>query len=666
MGTHLSAMRPRGRLLRATPPLLLLLAFCLSGCGLLGKGGEKQPAAPVQAEEADAAWRSGEPIPYKTAIVVQNGPKELAGRMRALSSLERLSKEPPDSLLALERRARADADAARSLLHAQCYYEGEAAFSIDETARPVSVTLTLTPGPRYTLARADIYYETDPVIPEFFKNRRRTTGFWGLESEPVPPPAFPRALPGVETGKPVVADALLAAVEALPESLRKQGYPLAEVAETSFTLDREARHLNADILVRPGPPSLLGRIEVRGAREVNADFIRRLVPWDEDTEPWNDDTVEEYANALRASGLFRRVEARPLPDAMRAGVRDGAASLPLEVTVDEALKRTVSASARYDTDTGFGVEGGWEHRNLFHNGEKLRLTAPIATETQGVKAAFEKPAFLAREQKLRLDASALHENTSAYERYAVAAGGDIERRLSRIWWGSLGLGGESGSIKDNEHDARAYGFFGPRAGLRRDTRDNALNPADGTQFFVNLKPYTGFYRESFNAFSASAGFSAYYAPFRKSDDKDGDMPDDRFVLAGRVEAGMLTGAALRSLPASLRYYTGGAGSVRGYAYQSIGPRDHEDEPLGGRSYQVVNLEARYKITDDVGIVPFLDGGMVYRDELPRIIGDMNWGAGMGVRYYTPIGPVRLDVGVPLQPIEGDPPVQIYISIGQAF
>ena len=197
--------------------------------------------------------------------------------------------------------------------------------------------------------------------------------------------------------------------------------------------------------------------------------------------------------------------------------------------------------------------------------------------------------------------------------------------------------------------------------MRRDTRNNVLNPSEGTQLAVNVKPYTGFYGESFTVFSGTVAASGYYAPFRK----DG-KPDDKLVLAGRVEAGMLTGAGLHGIPAALRYYAGGAGSVRGYAYQSLGPRDTSDDPLGGRSYQLVNLEARYKITDDVGIVPFLDGGMVYRDELPQIIGDMNWGAGLGLRYYTPIGPVRLDVGVPLQPIDGDPPVQIYVSIGQAF
>ncbi len=643
--------------------MLLLLLLCLGGCGLLGKGGSEDALSSTSTPEAqaDAAWQGGDPIVYKTVIKVQGGPKALEEKMRTLSSLERLAKEPPDSMLALERRARADVKTAKNLLHAQCYYDGKADFTIEESVKPVRVLLTLTPGRRYTLGRANIFYETDPVVPDFFKHRQRETGFWGLETETVPPPSFPRVLPGVKVGEPVIADDLLAAVEALPEKLQKQGYPLAEVLDSSYTLNRNVAQLNADILVRSGPPALLGRIEVRGVDDVNAEYVRRLAPWKPDEDPWDAELVEDYANYLRAQGLFRKVETKPLTEELQPNVREGAASLPLEVTVTEAPMRSVGAGARYDTDTGFGVEGTWEHRNLFHNGEKFKLSVPVATETQGLKAAFEKPAFLSREQRLLVDASALHENTSAYESMAVSASGDIERRLSRFWWGSVGLGGESGSIKDNEHNEKAYGFFGPRAGVRRDTRNNVLNPSDGTQLAVTLKPYTGFYGESFNIVTGTIAASGYYAPFRK----DG-KPDDKLVLAGRVEAGMLTGASLHVIPASLRYYAGGAGSVRGYAYQSLGPRDTSDDPLGGRSYQLVNLEARYKITDDVGIVPFLDGGMVYRDELPRILGDMNWGAGLGMRYYTPIGPVRLDVGVPLQPIDGDPPVQIYVSIGQAF
>ncbi len=658
---NLGKPRPQGAycltLLRALAVLVLLL--CAGGCGLLARAPaeEPQPAPPG----LETAWQ-GKPVPYKVRIKVQDGPDSLAGQMKASSQLVQLAKEPPDSLLALERRARADTASAQSLLHSQGYYDGLASIQIDKDASPVVVDLVLSPGKRYSLGRADVYYDPEPDIPQFFRNRQREVGFWGLQTEPVPPPSFPTVLPGVAIGKPIVADDLLAAVDALPESLRRQGYPLAAVADTSYTLDREARKLNADILVRPGPPALMGRIEVRGAKEVNAEYVQRLAPWNVGEEPWDSDMVEDYANKLRGLGLFRSVQVKSLEENLAWGAgRESASVLPLEVTVAEAPFHSVGASARYDTDTGLGVEGMWENRNVFGNGEKLTLTAPLATETQGLKAVFEKPAFMAREQKLLVTGSTLREDTSAYEKIAGSGSGDIERRLSRQWWGSAGLGGESGSIKDNEQDPKGYGFFGPRVGLRRDTRNNILNPSDGSELAVKVKPYTGFYGESFNVMTGVVSASGYYAPFRK----DG-LPDDKLVLAGRVEAGGLAGAGLRTIPASLRYYTGGAGSVRGYAYQSLGPRDHKDEPLGGRSYQVVNLEARYKITEDVGIVPFLDGGMVYRDELPRIIGDMNWGAGLGLRYYTPIGPVRLDVGFPLQPIDGDPPVQIYVSIGQSF
>ena len=660
--------------------LWLLLWPVLGGCGLLAAkdAAPSDPAAAGagqsggDAAKDEAAWE-GEPIPYNVRIVVREPVDKEAGgladKMRGLSQLEHLVKEPPDSLLALERRARLDVDTAGQLLQSQCYYEGTAAFSLDQEARPVTVTLSLQPGPRYTLGAADVIYEPEPVLPEAFRNRVRETGFWGWETEPVPPPKFPRTLPGVLVGEPVTASDMLAAVEALPQRLQKRGYPLAAVADAHYSLDREKRQLLARIVIRTGPPALMGGVTVRGNEDVSAAYVQRLAPWQPGEDPWNADKVEDYANQLRALGIFRTVEARPQTAALAAGAdggarsgADGLAVLPVEVEVAEAPFRSVGGSARYDTDTGLGVEGFWQHRNLFGNGEKLTLTAPIATETQGLKAAFEKPAFFGREQRLLGSASALRENTQAYEKIAGNAGADVERRLSRHWWGSLGLGGESGSIKDNERDAQGYGFFGPRAGLRRDSRNNILNPTRGSELFVKFRPYTGFYEESFNALGGSVGGSAYYAPFRTAKGR----PDDVLVLAGRVEAGGLAGADLRTIPASLRYYSGGAGSVRGYAYQSLGPRDSGGDPLGGRSYQVVNLEARFKVAENVGLVPFLDGGMVYRDELPRILGDMNWGTGLGLRYYTPIGPLRLDVGVPLQPVDGDPPVQVYISIGQSF
>ena len=128
----------------------------------------------------------------------------------------------------------------------------------------------------------------------------------------------------------------------------------------------------------------------------------------------------------------------------------------------------------------------------------------------------------------------------------------------------------------------------------------------------------------------------------------------------------MAGAEMNNLPSTLRYYAGGAGSVRGYSASGHRPAQRQGRPQRRPFLPDRQLEARYKITDEIGIVPFLDGGMVYEDALPQIFGDMRWGAGLGLRYYTPIGPVRLDVATPLNPVDGDPPLQLYISIGQSF
>ncbi len=643
---------------------LLVLPGLLNGCGLLARNGDAGPEAADsgQGAEPDPDWQ-GKPIPYALRIEVRDGPSSLEGKMKAASQLAQLAKEPPDSMLALERRARADTETALKLLHSQSYYDGKASFSMDEAASPVKVTLLLEPGPRYTLGRADVRYEPAPVVPESFKNRSRETGFWGLEREVLPPPSFPASLPGVNVGQPVTADAMLAAVDALPERFRREGYPLAKVADARYALNREARTLNADILVRTGPPALMGAIRVHGAQDVNAEYLQRLTPWTPGDEPWDSELLDDYANTLRGLGLFRSVEAAPAAAELeKSGEGDGVPVLPADITVAEAPFRSISGSARYDTDTGLGLEGVWEHRNLFHNGEKLTVTAPLATEIQGIKAAFEKPAFLVREQRLLAAASALREDTSAYRKMAGNASAGLDRKLARQWWGGVGVFMESGSLKDNENSEHPYGVFSPRVSLRRDSRNNVLNPSSGSEMEIKLTPFGGFYQESFSAMAGSLAASVYYAPMR---DKTG-RPDDRLVLAGRVEGGAMAGSPLHSIPSSMRYYAGGAGSVRGYAYQALGPRDSKDDPLGGRSYQIVNLEARFKVTENIGLVPFLDGGMVYTDEFPRIIGDMDWGVGLGLRYYTPIGPVRLDVATPLRRIDGDPPVQVYISIGQSF
>lgn len=643
-------------------PLLLLISFLLCGCGLMAKDTDKGAAA-ADAPAGTAQEWTGNPVPYTVKFEVRNGPDSLADKMKDLSQLEELRKEPPDSMLGLERRARQDQETAVKLMQSQCYYDGEASLAYDEVAKPVLVTLTMNPGPRFSVGKADIIYEPKPDLPKSFLHRTRVTGFWGLEKEPIPDPKFPDHIPGVVIGEPITATEMLDAVKKVPSELQSRGYPLAKVTESLYTLDRQEKKLNAQITIDPGPPAYMGKVNITGAGKVNESYLQRLVPWKPGEEPWDDELLQDYANSLRATGLFRQVEARPDIKALEH-TKEGIAILPTEIELKEGAEHSVGFSARYDTDTGFGVEGTWEHRNLFHNGEKLRLDAPISQEQTGLKAHFEKPAFIDRQQRLLTDMAALWENSDAYQQETLKGEIGINRRLARQWSGGLSFLIEGGYLKDNEHDKQGYEVISPRGGIRYDGRNNRMNPSKGTLLELKLQPFTGYYEEEFSAFAGTITAAGWYAPLGTK--PDGTI-DDKLVLAARVEAGAMPGSTeLRTIPASLRYFTGGAGTVRGYPYQSIGPEDSEGDPLGGRSYQVVNLEARYMVAENIGIVPFLDGGMVYKEEYPEIFGEMDWGLGLGFRYYTPIGPVRLDLATPLQPKDGDPPVQFYISIGQSF
>ena len=213
---------------------------------------------------------------------------------------------------------------------------------------------------------------------------------------------------------------------------------------------------------------------------------------------------------------------------------------------------------------------------------------------------------------------------------------------------------EAGTVtRDIDEDYRYTSLI---FGLRRDGRNHFLNPTSGTMLEFEAAPTSGYYEGTFSGVSAKATLTGYWSPF--------DV--DWLVLAGRYSVGSFFGVDISNIPPPLRFYCGGGGSVRGYAYQAIGPEDRWGDPRGGRSFQTVNLEARFRVTENIGIVPFLDGGMVYEDELPEIAQDFQWAAGLGLRYYTAIGPVRFDVAVPLDKQDDDGGYQIYVSIGQAF
>lgn len=617
------------------------LFFCglLSGCGLFKEVSEQQA-------EDTAPFFESDPVPYEVVIKVKgtegsSAEKEIAAAMEKHSQLVLLKDQLPDGVLGLSRRARTDRENAVRLLHSLGYYDGSSYYDIEEPVKEggkAIVHLLLEPGERYLLGDIHLSYEPAPSPLSSLEN--------------VKGKSVPYAIDGIDSGHPAVAEEILEAVAEVPDKLHTMGYPLAEVTQTKYQLDKANKKLNAFVCIDPGPSALMGDVHISGNKDVDADYLKKMVTWKKG-QPWDERRMAAYREELQKTGLFRSVEVKAGPFDEKAG-KNEPVDFPVHAEVQEGTFRSAAISGRYATDTGIGIQAGWSHRNLLGAGEKLDIHTPFAQDKRGIQLDFEKPFFGNKDQKLIAGTSFLKEETDAYDTTALNGYVGIERRLSPTWWASIKMFAEQGSVTRERKDDYHYGSV--IAGLRRDTRNNMLEPSSGTHVLFEGAPVTGYYQGDFTGFSAKVSASAYYALFE----------DRKLVLAGRMALGSFYGADLDNIPPSLRFYAGGGGSVRGYAYQAIGPKDKYGDPLGGRSFQEINLEVRYRITERIGIVPFIDGGMIYEKACPEFFSDLQWAVGLGLRYYTPIGPLRFDVAVPLEKKEDDRGYQFYISIGQAF
>jgi translocation and assembly module TamA len=233
----------------------------------------------------------------------------------------------------------------------------------------------------------------------------------------------------------------------------------------------------------------------------------------------------------------------------------------------------------------------------------------------------------------------------------------LERQLSRRLSGLFQVSLEAGRLSEETKPKAEYKILGLPITLDWDYSDDLLNPTKGSRAKINVSPYSGEYFENFKIVKSRLDLSHYFSL----------ISDGRLVFAVRGAAGGIWGAERTKLPATLRFYGGGGGSMRGYEYQSVGPRNERDKPDGGGSMAEVSGEFRWRFSESLGATVFVDGGMVYdKPDFSQIGQSFLWGGGVGFRYYTPIGPFRLDLATPLTPRKDDGPLQFYISLGQSF
>jgi translocation and assembly module TamA len=553
---------------------------------------------------------------------------DLLKDMKDLSDTLALKDEPPASLNLLKKRINRDADKFLQLLKANGYYGAEVKGEIDSKADPLRVVFRIDSGRAYILNSVDF-----EILPQ-------------ARQQALDPPEPNET--GLVLGSSFHAKAVLDAQKALLRHLRSQGFPFPKVQERRIVVDHAAKLVTVRFLIDPGQKARFGPTRFQGLESVEEEFLRRKIPW-EAGDPYNAALVAELQERLRDLGLFatiRVVESSSLNEEGR---------LPITIKVTERKHRSIRAGASYKTDEGLGGRLSWEHRNLFHQGERLSLTGVASEITLSAEGVFRKPDFLRRDQALRLSLRLAEDDTDAYTSRNLFGLISIDRSVGKDVTVGAGLGLKRAEVtqlgKEESHSLLSLPLY-----LERDTSNDLLDPSRGGRLAFRVTP---FYDASGDGDDFAKGYGRYRHYFSL-------CQRPYLVLATSVTLGSIVGADTDEVPADERFYAGGGGSVRGYAYQSVGPLVG-DVPVGGSSLIELSVECRLKITERLGVVGFLDGGNVFTTKYPDFGEKLFWGAGAGFRYYTRIGPLRLDVGFPLdRRPDSDDRFQIYVSLGQAF
>ena len=590
--------------------------------------------------------RAADPQPY-TVTIAATGEAPLDAALHDTATLFTLRDTAPAGPFALVSRASADQVRLDAALGSFGYYAGHATIRIagrdiddptlpaalDAATGPVAIAIAIDRGPPFILRRVTLDGPLDPAA--------RTTAQAALD---------------LSIGTRARAADIVAAQSRLLEALRSTGHALAKVSPPDATLEPGAHALDVAFHIDPGPAVNLGPITVVGLDHVNESYVRRRLLIHAG-QPFNPATIEEARQDLATLGVFATVGAQAAP------ALDAHGEIPIRIDVTERPRHVVGVTAAYSTDLGASAGVTWSDRNLFGNAERLDLGAAVtqlggsASRGAGynVTAALTKPDLFVRNQSVTVSLQGIKENLDAYNRTAALAGLQLTRKLDARWTVTAGLLAQQSRITQ-EGVTRDYTLAGLPFGARYDGTgpEGLFEPTHGIKASATATPTYSFRgNQQFVILQAAAStYVDLAAPGRS-------------VIALRVIVGAIEGATAFQVPPDQRLYAGGSGTVRGYKFQSVGPRFADNRPQGGTSLVAATAEVRQRFGESFGAAVFVDAGQVGTDsnpfaQTPRI------GAGVGGRYYTPIGPIRLDVAVPLNKRRGDDAFELYIGIGQVF
>ncbi len=541
-------------------------------------------------------------------------------------------------------RARTDTQIMDRLLASEGYFDAQtdSRLSFDGEA---DVRLVATPGDRYSWREItlDLIPDDRPDLAEGF---------------------------ALKVGQPVRAIEVEEAEAELLTRLLEAGYPFAEIGVRDVVLDTDQPTATYLLTGDTGLRGVFGPIRMAGHRPFS-DEHARLIARFADGDPYDARLLDDFRRALIATQQFAGLSVA----AVDTGLRDaeGRAVTEIRVTGAPAPSRLLRGQAGVSTDEGVRGEVAWRHRNLIQPEGQLTLRGVVGTREQRAATEFQFSNFGQRDRTLAAIVEVANLTPPAFLSTSANIAASLTRASTAIWqkeW-TWSLGFVLGAASERERarpqqivddtgeavDRRRRFLFAALPGwVGLDRSDDLLDPTRGFRLRVDLAPEVA--RE---ITPGNVNVQTYLRAFLEG---SAYVPTGPVVLAARARVGTLVGAERDLIAPSRRLYVGGGGSVRGYDFQGVGPRGPNDLPIGGRGSLETSLEARYRF-GDFGIVGFVDAGTLNDDWAPTLDG-LRVGAGVGARYYSSFGPLRIDVARAITRSSRDPRIAVYISIGQSF
>ncbi len=584
-------------------------------------------------------------VVYRARVVAEGATGKLSQLLRDASLLIEGQAKGVRNAAALVALARADTTQLIAALYARGYYGGKVSVSIggkpleafDTTEigngqMPLDVVVVVATGPRFEFGTLSLTFA------------RSSKNF----------PALSPSKYDLIAGQPARSTIVVAALDRIVRDLKRRGFALARIADKRIVADHQTRRLNVSVVVDPGRRATIGTVTVTGANRLNAAKINAhsaLRPG----QPYDPSTLQSARERLRkfdAIDGVRILEGTTIDDEGR---------LPITINVRERKDRFIGASAAMSSVDGGEAQAYWGHRNLLGSGEVLRIvgtvsrvgTTAIDDLDYKLAASLLRPGIFDIDTDLVSEVSVGRERPDTYKSRTAKAKLVLNRRFSRELAGSIGVEGSLSHVADEAQEDH-YALIGLPAEISYDGRDKRLDATRGWRASISMTPYADLLNN--DAFAVTRLQVSHYLALQ---------PDGTLVLAARAGFGSAFGAGLFDIPATHRFFAGGGGSIRGFGYRTVG-LDNAGKTIGGRSITDGSLELRYRLSKTLGFVPFIDVGTVSEDSFPTFSAPFRVGAGVGLRYYTVLGPLRLDLAFPVNPLAGDPRYAVYVGLGQSF